>query len=178
VADLYHDLGFQPPNGRLIAAQEIPPEFNRLLVHQRGMTRTLENAYGQVINLRVLNSIISKGMLTRQVLLVLRESETSVAMAVVRIYLERFPEGARRLILEQSKPLGTILQLKGLMPYYHSHQYFALTKDVTISRYTPLSDNCQLYGRRVHISDAFGHTLADVIEIILPGAKYDACQPS
>jgi chorismate-pyruvate lyase len=168
LADIYLDLGFHPPNGYLIAAEEIPPEFNRLLVHQRGMTVTLENAYGQVINIRVLNSIIRNSMLTRQVLLVLRESEISVAMALVRIYLTRFPEPARRLILEQSTPLGTILRLKGLSPYYHSHKYFALTRDLSISRYTTDEDSRQLYGRSVHISDPFGHTLADVVEIILP----------
>jgi len=169
VADHYNDLGFHAPHGRLIAAEEIPPEFNRLLVHERGMTRTLETAYGQAINLRVLNSIIRKDMLTRQVLLVLQESETSAAMALIRLHLMRFSQNSRRLILEQSTPLGTILRLNGLAHYYHSHQYFALTRDLTISRYGIFRGSYRLYGRRVQISSGpLGHTLADVVEIILP----------
>jgi hypothetical protein len=138
------------------------------------MTWALENAYGQTIDLKVLKSIISEGALTRQVLLVLRESNMLAAMALGRIYLEGFPEDARHLILEQSMPLGAILKLKELAPSYHSHKYFTLAEDVTISQYSSLSDIGQLYGRRVYISDPFGRALADVIEIIAPVSIHSA----
>ncbi|MBO0722954.1 MAG: hypothetical protein J2P41_19165 [Blastocatellia bacterium] len=166
VAEHYSDLGLQTPNGRLIAAEEIPAEFSRLLVHQQGMTRTLESIYHQVINLKVLNSIILNGMLTRQVLLLLCESETPAALALVRIHLARFPDAARHMILEQSTPLGRIFQLSELTHYYHSHQYFTISVDFTLELY---KGNSQLYGRRVQISDPTEHkALADVVEIILP----------
>ncbi len=164
--EFYMESGLALPSASLVEAHEIPPRYRRILAHDQDMTPTLEAAYGQSLHLRVLQYSLRESVFSRLVLLVLDGTETAVAMGAIKIYLERFPEEARRLVLERQKPLGTILRLQGIEHRSHPVAYFQVTPDELIRRTLRTNGAETLYGRRNVLWDASGRALARVLEIL------------
>jgi chorismate-pyruvate lyase len=160
-------LGLQAPAGHAVAAEQMPPEVHALLVHRRGMTRTIEEACAQQVDLEVVRSTEPGRVLTRQVLLVLRQTRTPAVMAFVDIHLDNYPDEPRRLIREQTAPLGSILRIAGVSPCYDAHAYCLLTSGLAAVQDAGVRGD-PLYARRVRISDIAGRVLADAVEIVLP----------
>jgi chorismate-pyruvate lyase len=149
---------------------DLPEPDRRLLVHKRHMTATLEAAFGQRLELRVLTHILQGNVLSRHVLL-LTQDGTPVEMGAIRIELGAFPETAQQLILEATKPLGAILRFCGLEANCDPLGYFEIVTDAFLRLSLPMLPlRHRLYGRRTRLSNAAGRTLADVIEI-LPGIE-------
>jgi uncharacterized protein (TIGR00730 family) len=172
LADIYRELGLSPPSGRIVAPLALPHESRRLLVHEHGMTQTLERAYGQNLAVRVLRSSRQGMVVTRQILLLLQQSGVAVEMALIRIYLESLPLPARQLILDEAAPLGTILRLHGVRHEYDPSIYFAVKADDTLREHAALNGTELLYGRRVKMSGVDGQLVADAIEISIPGHPF------
>ena len=168
LADILSDLGMPPLQATQLHRDEIPDPFRPLLVHRKGMTRTLEAAYGKRLKLKTLQSVLQNSIYTRQVVLLLGDADIVTEMAFIRIHLEAFLPALRNLILEEAVPLGTIFRLYQVDHYYKSSIYFSLKPDSLISEYLPPEVPNVLYGRRIIISNSSDHTLADSIEIPFP----------
>jgi hypothetical protein len=146
----------------------MPEPYRSLLVHERDLTPTLEEACRCNIQLRVLRYKRRDHLVSRQVALVPEGSVKPVAFGAIRIDLEHFSPEARALVLERRQPLGTILRTQGVEHISCPDAFFQVRSDAVINDALQLVGACLLFGRRNVITDAAQRTLAQVVEILPP----------
>lgn len=164
----YREAGLAVPAAFPVEPHEVPEPERSLLVHNCDMTPTIEAAFGQRLHLRLLNRRLKHDSLSRQVLLVLDDGRV-VCMGAIRIYLDRFSDEAKRLILEGRVPLGTILAVQRIPHSSSPLGYFRVAPDAGITGALQLNGaQPLLYGRQNVLSDLTGEVLAKVVEILPP----------
>ena len=168
LTEFYKRAGRALPRVRRLDPAEMSQPYRRLLVHERDMTPTLEAAWGQSIHLRVLEQVLRDDLFSRQVVLVLDGDQTEVEMGAIQIHLERFAEQAREMVLEGSKPLGTILRIQGMAHRSRPAGFFEVAPDALISEALQAGAAGLFYGRQNRLLDSFGQVLAEVVEILPP----------
>src|SRR5947207_11829704 len=131
------------------------------------MTVTMESSYCRRVKLRVQKYDLRDNVFSRQVVLV-AGAATAVAFCAIKIYLDYFPPGAKRLVVERKQPLGTILYTQRMAHSSHPDAYFQVAADAVICAALDLKTGGVLYGRRNVLSDSHNHTLARVVEILSP----------
>ncbi len=93
LTEFYEAAGLPSPPFQKVGPEDIPEPNRRLLVHKHYMTDTLEVAFGQKLELRVISHCLQKQVLSRHVLLVTQDA-SPVEMGAIRIYLHGFPDKA------------------------------------------------------------------------------------
>ena len=166
--EFYELAGIPLPVVISVPGPDVPAPYRELLAHDRDMTPTLEEAYGQRIELRVLNHSLGENLLSRQIVLALEGDGRAVAYGAIKIYLEHFPPKARALVLEMKMPLGTILRTEGIEHNSRPAGYFRVQADRAIGDALQIPRGALLYGRQNVLSDTAHHTLARVLEIMTP----------
>ena len=168
LSQFYDEAGLACPQVTGIEPAEMPDPYRRLLVHERDMTPTLEAAWGQDIQLRVLKYRLRNNVVSRQVVLMLAHDQTAVEMGAIKIYVDRFPKAARQLILERRKPLGTILRVHRIPHRSRPAGFFELIPDTIINEALRAGGTTPLFGRQNGILDFTGQVLAEALEILPP----------
>lgn len=166
--EFYRKLGASLPLSVKVEREQIPEPYRSLLVHQNDMTPTLESAYGATIELKVMDYVITGDVLSRQILLFAEGREKPVVFGSIKIYLNRFPEPAVALVIEQKLPLGAILRGQGIAHISRPLGFFLVNSDEVINRALGLTGEHELYGRRNVLLDSNLVTLAQVLEILPP----------
>ena len=151
----------------------MPEPYRTLLVHSSDMTPTLTQFYGQPLRLRVLSSERQNSSYRREVVLCLAEDERPVEYGVIRICLDRLPPVARRLVLDEGRPLGDILQGEAIPHLSWPQAFFRLRADAHAGAALGLRRPGFLYGRRNVLLDGSRQLLAEVIEVLAPARKQD-----
>ncbi len=170
----YNQSGHPLPRIQSVEESQVPEPYKSLLVHSSDMTPTLEKFYGQPLGITVLNRELQSDSYLREVLLNLAGEGASsaepkhVEYGVIRIFLNHFPPGARRFVLDQQKPLGSILKDEALPHSSWPQGYFRVEADARLAELLRLASPCELYGRRNILLDGSRHVLAEVIEILAP----------
>jgi chorismate-pyruvate lyase len=151
---------------------DVPEPYRTLLVHARDMTPTLANAYNRNIQLRVIRKDLRDRVYARQIVLETAGNGEAVLFGAIKIYLDRFPPSARRLVLEGRQPLGGILQNEGVSHTSRPEAYIRVVADAVIQEALALSNPVAkphiLYGRRNALWDSSERALAQVVEILPP----------
>ena len=168
LTEFYESEGAELPETSEISPDELPEPYRRLLAHNRDMTPTLEAAWGGKLHVRAVRHSRQGSVYMRQSLLLLDGSETVTAMGAISIKLDRFPERARRLILEQRVPLGGILRDHGIEHRCRPAAYFRVAADSIIGKALEVPEGRPLFGRRNVMWDSEEQVLAEVIEILPP----------
>jgi len=150
----------------VIPADAVPEPYRSLLVHERDMTRTLEQFHAAPIHLRVLSRHRDAGAYCRESVLELDGSNRPVEFGAIRIHLDRFPEPGRTQILEEHRPLGGILNASERRYTSRPTAYLQFTADDFIAQALGISLPACLYGRQNTLRDAGGGILAEIIEIL------------
>jgi chorismate-pyruvate lyase len=166
--EFYDQLGLPLPTVVRVEDSYVPEPYKSLLVHMRDMTSTLAEAYHRGIQLRVQKHSLRDDVFSREIILVTEGDEKPVVFGAIKIYLERFPAEARRLVLERKKPLGTILQTQGMAHTSRPEAYIQVTADAAINEALGLTGSHLLYGRRNVLWNASQQPLAQVVEILPP----------
>ena len=166
--EFYDELHLPLPSVERLRGSQVPDPYRKLLVHHDDMTPTLEKFHQQPIRLRVLQHHQLGEVLSRQVLLLLGDSERSVEFGAIRIYLDQFPPQARKLILEGRLPLGNILASEQVSHSSHPKAYVRITSDAIINKALGIGEATSLYGRRNRLASASQKTLAEILEILPP----------
>ena len=91
-----------------------------------------------------------------------------VEYGVIQIYLDHFPPAARRRVLAEESPLGSILHSEGIGYLSWPQAFFSAQSDAHIGAVLRLRQACQLYGRRNVLLDGSRRLLAEVIEVLAP----------
>ena len=167
----YAGTGLSAPVLTELKPAEVPPPYQGLLVHSSDMTPTLARFYAQSLGLRVLSRERQDDSYKREVILWLAEDARPVEYGVIRIRLDRLPPAARRLVLEEQRPLGDILQGEAIPHLSWPQAFFRLKADAHAGAALGLRCAGFLYGRRNVLLDGSRHLLAEVIEVLAPAAK-------
>lgn len=92
-----------------ITADEMPEPYRQLLVHTHHMTVTVEQFYGDEVNVQVLEARCQGDSYARKILLTLQATKAVVQFGIVQIDLSVLSPVVRREIEEQQTPLGRVL---------------------------------------------------------------------
>lgn len=169
LTELHARTGRPLPPGRTVAPDQIPQPYRSLLVHERDMTRTLEQFHGRPIHLEVLNRLHDGGdNYWREVILRLDGTNQPVELGAIRIHLGHFPEPWRTRVLEEHIPLGAILNSSGMAYTSRPTNWLEFECDDFIQRVFHLDSKPRLYGRSNMLRDPAGRVLADIVEILPP----------
>src|SRR5947209_20447537 len=93
--EFYEQAGLALPSVVRIAGSDMPEPYRTLLVHERDMTPTLEDACGRSIELRVLKYALRGGVLSRQIDLIAEGGGKAVLFGAIKSYAQHFPPAAR-----------------------------------------------------------------------------------
>ena len=168
----YARAGLPLPRLERLQDRDVPSPYRALLVHSSDMTPTLQEFHGQAVGLTVLSRELQESAYLREVVLHVGAGERPVEYGVIRIFLDRFPATARRRVLEERRPLGSILESESVGHLSWPQAFFRAESDAHIGAVLRLSQPCQLYGRRNVLLDGSRRLLAEVIEVLPPVANH------
>lgn len=167
--DFYALAGRPLPPIEQVSAEAVPEPYRQLLVHQDDMTPTLEQFHGQRAQLRVLSRQTRGDFYFREVILFTASDNRPVEFGAIKINLALFPALARRHILEEKQPLGTILGQDHITHSSRPKAYLRIQPDEFIRRALEISaGKPTLYGRRNTLFDHQQRPLAEIVEILPP----------
>lgn len=164
----YARTGLPLPRLDLLQGEEVPSPYRELLVHSADMTPTLEAFWQRPLGLTVLSRTREGEAYLREVVLKVALEGWPVEYGAIRIHLNHFPPKARRLVLEEQRPLGKILEIEAVAHLSWPQAFFLVQSDEHMTNVLDLSAPCELYGRRNVLLDGSRRLLAEVIEILAP----------
>jgi len=167
--DFYAQAGRALPPIELVEGDAVPEPYKSLLVHQDDMTPTLEKFHRQRIHLEVLSRQQRDDFYFREVVLLLDKTDKPVEFGAIKINLALFPLAARKEILEECRPLGTLLADYVITHTSRPKAFLRIQSDDFINASLKLDRSHWLYGRRNTLWDAQQRPLAEIIEILPPG---------
>lgn len=155
------------PDASFVSALEVPEPYRKLLDHRNDMTRTLEQYHGEAIHLRILEAHEEGDTLYRLVLLV-TASGRIVEFGAIRINLTVFSGETRAEVSSGRKPLGGILNDRGIGYRGRLAGLLSLHADQRFRELLHLENDPLLYGRRNRLETLTGELIAEVVEILPP----------
>jgi len=164
----YARLGLPVPQVESLKGPDVPEPYHRLLVHSNDMTPTLESFHRQAMRITVLSREREDGTYLREVLLKTADTGTPVEYGVIRIYLDHLPPSALQAVLDESRPLGNILQTEAIPHLSWPQGFFRVRPDPHLRQVLEIQDKGKLHGRRNLLLDGSRRLLADVVEILPP----------
>jgi chorismate-pyruvate lyase len=166
--DFYAQAGRGLPPIEGVEGDAVPEPYKSLLVHQDDMTPTLEKFHGERIHLAVLSRQQRDDFYFREVVLLLDKSDKPVEFGVIKINLALFPPAPRKKILEERRPLGTLLADYTITHTSRPKAFLKILSDDFINASLQLSQSQWLYGRRNTLWDPQQRPLAEIVEILPP----------
>jgi len=167
--DEFYALAKRPlPEIEQIGSDDLPEPYRKLLAHQHDMTPTLEKFHDERIYLNVISRQTRGDFYFREVILLTQRTRTPVEFGAIKINLGLFPAGARRLILEEQEPLGTILGEFKISHTSRPKAFLRIEADAFIKGALQLRGKQELFGRRNTLYDPHHFPLAEIVEILPP----------
>jgi hypothetical protein len=154
-----------------VDAADVPEPYRRLLVHNEDMTPTLEKFHGERIYLNVISRQHRGEFYFREVILLTQRKRVPVEFGAIKINLALFPSTARRLILEEQEPLGTVLADFKIPHTSRPKAFLRIEADGFIKGALQLAGKHELYGRRNTLFDPQQRALAEIVEILPPAEE-------
>lgn len=170
LSEFYSHAKLPLPRMESVPGDAVPEPYRSLLVHNNDMTPTLEAFHNATIHLEILSRERRGDFYYRQVVLRSRSDETPFEFGANKIYLGRYPEEARDLILGEEVPLGRILKDCGIRHHTEAKAFFRIQSDDLINQAFELSEPVVLFGRKALICDEQNRPLSEIVEV-LPPAK-------
>jgi hypothetical protein len=164
--EFYAERGDAVPQVDAVEGPDLPQPYQQLLVHERDMTTTLEQFFGEPMVLRLLDVRRDGAWLRRQVVLLTKDSRRPVEFGAIRIDLSSFSSLAVRDIVQCHIPLGAILHQFGVSHSCRPSAFFKFQSDPTTRSVFGLMAEATLYGRHTLLYDRDDRTLAEVVEIL------------
>ncbi len=168
LSEFYAHAKLPLPRIETIPGDAVPEPFRSLLVHGNDMTPTLEVFHKSDIRLEIVSRERRGDFYFREVVLRLKSNEAPVEFGANKVYVGRFHEEARELILAEELPLGRILKDCGIRHRTEAKAFLRVESDELINRAFDLAQPVTLYGRKAVISDLQGRPLSEIVEILPP----------
>ncbi|MCZ2342540.1 MAG: hypothetical protein LC104_12220 [Bacteroidales bacterium] len=164
---LFPDRTDEPHALEPIRGDQMPEPYHGLLVHSHHMTVTVEQFYGQPVNVQVVESYHAGDDYARKSLLSLRDSGKIVQFGIVRIDLNLLAPLVRQQIEEEQTPLGRVLIQNNVLRIVQPVGYFRITLAPKMAEWFGLSGPETTYGR-VGVIHTDGRPAIRVGEILTP----------
>jgi hypothetical protein len=169
--EFYANAGLTLPRIEVIPGPSMPEPYRGLLVHEGDMTPALEAFYESPIHLEVLRRAERGSFYFREVVLLTDDLSERVEFGAIKISLDRFPPGARKDILAERLPLGTILAKYRLAHTSRPKAFLKIESDDFINQALGISGQHTLFGRRNTLSNPAQEPLAEIVEILPPSDR-------
>lgn len=169
LTEFYSHAKLPLPRMEPIPGDAVPEPYRSLLVHNNDMTPTLESFHNARIYLEILSREQRGDFYYREVILRSKSDETPFEFGANKVYLGRYPEEARDLILAEEVPLGRILKDCGVKHHTEAKAFFRIESDELINRAFDLPQPVTLFGRKALICDEQSRPLSEIVEILPPG---------
>ncbi|QVL29888.1 hypothetical protein KIH39_13515 [Telmatocola sphagniphila] len=134
-------------DARMVPTEEVPEPFNRLLVHTFHMTVTVEEFYGEAVNVQVVSSQSEGDLYLRKILLTLSKSKRVIQFGLVRIDLTCLDPAVRDAILEEKTPLGRVLIEHNVLRRVQPTAFVTVRPKETMKKWFGMSEATPLHGR-------------------------------
>jgi len=145
----------------------MPEPYRRLLVHTHHMTVTVEEFYGQPVNVEVLEVARKDDLYARKIILRLRNDRRVVQYGLVAIDLSLLADEVRHKIVEGQTPLGRVLIENNVLRHIEPAGYFRTQPTPTMCEWLELAKPEILYGR-LGVIYTDGRPAIRVLEILSP----------
>ncbi len=167
-AHAFHDES--PPRFETVEARLLPEPWASMLDHDRSMTAALAECYGDRITLRLIGDdiLLPDKVLDRAVILGAEALGKPVALAGLRIYLDRFSPSVRVRFVEALEPFGGILKQMGLAFSSEPVQFVKCAATPLMAGWLDVPEGAELFGRLNAIYAPDRTQLAQVLELLAP----------
>lgn len=150
-----------------VESKDVLADYQRLLAHASHMTVTVEDFYKDRLDVRVLRSHQDGLHYCREILLSTQRGKKVVQYGIVRLHLGMIPEGAKREILSEGKPLGRVLIEHDVLRQVECIDLFRVEAGEGLARMFGCSVGAITYGRTALIY-CNGEPAIELIEIVAP----------
>lgn len=157
------------PEFEIVPAQAVPPPYHDLLVHKHHMTVTVEAFYGDLANVRILDSVEQGDVYARKILLTLRHSGLVVQFGIVRVHLRWCSGPVRREILAGQTPLGRVLIQHKVLRRIEPTAYLKIAPGPALESWFGPRRSAATYGRLGYIH-CDHQPAVELLEIMAPVA--------
>lgn len=157
----------EPPQPLWLDGSALPEVPRRLLVHDHGMTATLEAFWGEQMRLAVLHTEEVSNLLRRHVLLSGATSGQPAELGLIEIRLAALPAGALFAVRQRRLPFGAILSACGVGFRSRPAGFLRLTADDSLAALVRQRAGTALYGRATTLyAENDGRVLANAVELL------------
>jgi hypothetical protein len=162
------------PGGNLleweeVPADEVPPPYYGLLVHEHHMTVTVEAFHGDLVDVHVLASGQQDDWYAREILLELQGTKRVVQFGLMRINLGYCSPEVRAEIIAQQTPLGRILIQHNVLRRIEPTAFLRIIPGPAMMQWFGLDRPQPTYGR-LAIIHCNHQPAVELLEIVTPVA--------
>jgi chorismate-pyruvate lyase len=155
------------PEFEFVRADEVPPPYHGLLVHEHHMTVTVEAHHGDLVDVRILARTQADDFYARKILLTLQRTGRVVQFGIVRVNLRCCSAAVRQEILGGAKPFGRILIEHNVMRRIEPTAFLRVIPSRAMMEWFGLARAAPTYGR-LAIIHCDGQPAVELLEIVAP----------
>ena len=163
-------LSMEVPAIHVEPPEQVPGSYHKLLVHNAGMTATLEAHWGQRLTVDLIadDLLIDERSLYRFVALYIEEDgeRRAVELAAIRIALDAFPALLRPEFIEGVRPFVSILARAGIAFRARPSRFFRLEADEFIALKAGIAFGATPYGRVNELRGEGDVLLCETVEML------------
>ena len=159
--------GDDMPEYEHVAADEVPPPYDGLLVHEQHMTVTVEAHHGSLVDVRVLAHRHEGDSYARKILLALQSNGRIVQFGIARVNLSYCSPEVRAEILAARTPLGRILIQHNVLRRIEPTAFLRIIPGSAMMEWFSLKRRQPSYGRLAYIH-CDGKPAIELLEIVAP----------
>ena len=163
-------LSMELPAIHVEPPEQVPGSSHKLLVHNAGLTATLEAHWGQrlAVDLIAEDLLVDERSLYRFVALYTGEDgeRQVVELAAIRIVLDAFPALLRPEFIEGVRPFGSILARAGITFRARASGFFRLEADAFLARKASRALGATLSGRVNELRGEGDVLLCETVEMV------------
>lgn len=148
--DELYDLfpnGADRPKPRPLEGAAMPQPYRRLLVHDHHMTVTVEQFYGDAVDVKVLDRRRVGDVYARKILLTLKGTAKVVQFGIVSINLTMLTPKVADEIVSETTPLGRVLIQNNVLRTVRPVSFFSADPCPTMCGWFGLERPETVYGR-------------------------------
>jgi chorismate-pyruvate lyase len=164
------------PEYEVVLADEVPPPYHDLLVHEHHMTVTVEAFHHDAVDVRILARTLQSDSYSRKILLELHGSRRVVQFGIMRIDLGLCSGAVREEIVAGTAPLGRILIQHDVLRRIQPKAYLRIIPGKAMMEWFNLKRSRPTYGRLalIHCDDK---PAVDLLEIVAPASGTERGEP-
>jgi chorismate-pyruvate lyase len=155
------------PEFEIVPADEVPPPYHKLLVHEHHMTVTVEAHHGDQVDVRIIARRHTGDWYVRKILLALHGSGRIVQFGIMRTNFRYCSPEVREEIQAGQDPLGRILIRHNVLRRIEPTEYLRVLPSPTMMKWFGIGSPMRTYGRLalIHYNE---QPAVELLEIVAP----------